>query len=167
MESTTLADLLTDSASAEAAIITEAAAVTISHRALADSIERLAGVLRCAGLRPGDAVALVLPNGPELLVLFLALARAGLIAVPLNPAFKADELHGLFAHVEPRAIVAARENSVVTDGAAGLAVPIWAVSAEPSGTVRLAGIQSGHRGAPEAPNAEDVALFHQWNGGPT
>src|SRR5207253_10066088 len=87
MESTTLAHLTADSASAEPAIIAEDAAVTISHRALADSIERLAGVLRCAGLRSGDAVALVLPNGPELLVLFLALARARLIAAPLTPAY--------------------------------------------------------------------------------
>ena len=85
MESTTLADLLTDAASAEAAIIAEDGAVTISHRALADSIERLAEVLRCAGLRPGDAVALALPNGPELVVLFLALVRARLIAARSIP----------------------------------------------------------------------------------
>ena len=164
MKATTLANLLADPTSAQPAIIVEASGVAISYRALAEEVERLSEELHGAGLRAGDAVALVLPNGPELLVLFLALARAGLIAVPLNPAFKADELHGLFADVEPRAIVAARENSVVTDGAAGLAVPIWAVSAEPSGTVRLAGIQSGHRGAPEAPNAEDVALFLHTSG---
>src|SRR5260370_6079352 len=164
MKATTLANLLADPTSAQPAIIVEASGVAISYRALADEVERLAEELRGAGFGAGDAVALELPNGPELLVLFRALARAGLIAVPLNPAFKADELHGLFADVEPRAIVAARENSVVTDGAAGLAVPIWAVSAEPSGTVRLAGIQSGHRGAPEAPNAEDVALFLHTSG---
>jgi acyl-CoA synthetase (AMP-forming)/AMP-acid ligase II len=164
MKATTLANLLADPASAQPAIIVEASGVAISHRALADEVERLAEEFRGAGLRAGDAVALVLPNGPELLVLLLALARTGLIAVPLNPAFKADELHGLFAEVEPRAIVAAAENSVVTEGAAGLAVPIWAATVAPAGTVRLAGIQSGRRGAPQAPKAEDVALFLHTSG---
>src|SRR5260370_469413 len=164
MKATTLANLFADPTSAQPAIIVEVSGVAISYRALADEVERLAEELRGAGLRARDAVALVLPNGPELLVLLLALARAGVIAVPLNPAFKADELRGLFAEVKPCAIVAAAENSVVTEGAAGLTVPIWAASVEPSGTVRLAGMQSGRRGAPEAPSAEDVALFLHTSG---
>src|SRR5882672_6463849 len=145
MKATTLANLFADPTSAQPAIIVEASGAAISYRALAEEVERLAEELCGAGLRAGDAVALVLPNGPELLVLLLALARAGLIAVPLNPAFKADELRGLFAEVAPRAIVAAADNRVVTDGAAGLAVPIWAVTVAPSGMVRLARIPSGHR----------------------
>ena len=158
MKATTFANLLADPKSAQPAIIVEANGVAISYRALAEQVERLAEGFRGAGLRAGDAVVLVLPNGPELLVLLLALARAGLIAVPLNPALKADELHGLFADAEPRAIVAASGNGVVAEGAAGLAVPIWAASVDPSGTVSLAGMPPGHRGALESPNAEDVAL---------
>ena len=164
MKATTLANLLADPTSAQPAIIAEASGVAIAYRALADEVERLAEEFSGAGLRAGDAVALVRPNGPELLVLLLALARAGLIAAPLNPAFKADELRGLFADVEPRAIVAAAGNAAVADGAAGLGVPIWAAAVEPSGAVRLAGMPSGHRGAPGAPNAEDVALFLHTSG---
>jgi acyl-CoA synthetase (AMP-forming)/AMP-acid ligase II len=164
MQTTTLANLLADPTSTEPAIIVEESGVAITYRALAEDVERLAEELRGAGLRAGDAVALVLPNGPELLVLFLALARAGLIAAPLNPAYKTDELRGLFADVEPRAIVAAVGNGVVADGAVGLAVPIWTASVGPLGAVRLAGIQSRHRGALEAPNAEDVALFLHTSG---
>ena len=164
MESTTLADLTADSASAEPAIIAEAAAVTISHRSLADSIERLAGVLRCAGLRPGDAVALALPNGPELVVLFLALVRARLIAAPLNPAYKEGELRGMFRDVEARAIVTTGANVVVASAAAGLGVPVWSVSMDPSGNVSLTGVPRTSRGAPEVPDAEDVALFLHTSG---
>jgi oxalate---CoA ligase len=164
MESTTLADLLTDSASAEPAIIAEATAVTISHRALADSIERLAGVLRGAGLRPGDSVALSLPNGPELVVVFLALARARLIAAPLNPAYKEGELRGMFTDVQARAIVTTGGNGVVAGAAAGLGAPVWSASMDPSGNVSLAGIPGTSRGAPEAPDAEDVALFLHTSG---
>src|SRR5271155_901927 len=102
MKQTTLAHLLVDSTSAEPAIIAEAPSVEISHRSLADQVESLDGALQGAGLRAGDVVAIVLPNGAELLVLFLALARAGLIAAPLNPAYKSDEMRGLLMDIEPR-----------------------------------------------------------------
>jgi acyl-CoA synthetase (AMP-forming)/AMP-acid ligase II len=164
MAATTLANLLADPTSAQPAIIIEPGGVAISYRALAEQVERLAEEFRGARLRAGDAVALVLPNGPELLVLILALARAGLIAVPLNPAFKADELRVLFAGVDPCAIFTAPGNGAVADAAAGLAAPIWAASVEPSRAVHLAGIPPGQRGAPEAPNAEDVALFLHTSG---
>lgn len=45
-----------------------------------------------AGLKPGNCVAFVLPNSLEFLVIFLALTRAKLVAAPLNPAYKRDEL---------------------------------------------------------------------------
>src|SRR5271168_3249771 len=115
MEPTTLAQLLAHRESAEPAVIAEETDLTISHRALADQVDRLAETLRGVGLRPGDAVAFVLPNGLESLVLFLALAQARLIAAPLNPASKADELRAMFADIQPRAIVAIAGNSVVAD----------------------------------------------------
>src|ERR1700688_97152 len=99
MEPTTLTHLLAFPTSAEVAIIDEAAELAISYRALADELERLAQALRGVGLDSGEAVALVLPNGLELLVLCLALARAGLVAAPLNPASSVSELRGLIAEM--------------------------------------------------------------------
>jgi acyl-CoA synthetase (AMP-forming)/AMP-acid ligase II len=162
MEPTTL--LFTDPSSAEPAIIAESGAVTISHRALADQVERLAEALRGTGLHPGDAVALVLPNGLELIVLFLALARAGLIAAPLNPACKADELRGLLADIGARAVVACSGNGAVVDAAAGLAVSILTCSVAPSGMVLLGGNRPAAHGTAGAPDADDVALFLHTSG---
>jgi acyl-CoA synthetase (AMP-forming)/AMP-acid ligase II len=164
MRQTTLAHLLPDSASAEPAIIAEMPSIAISYRSLSDQVEHLAEVLRGAGLRSGDVVALVLPNGAELLVLFLALARAGVIAAPINPAYKADELRGLLSDIEPRAIIAAVGNDVVAVVASGLAVPIWAAFLEPSGTVSLGGIPQNSRAALGAPDADDVALLLHTSG---
>jgi acyl-CoA synthetase (AMP-forming)/AMP-acid ligase II len=164
MKQLTLADLLADSPSAEPAIIAEAPSVEISYRSLADQVESLAGALQGAGLRAGDVVALVLPNGPELLVLFLALARAGLIAAPLNPAYKSDELRGLLLDFEPRAIIAANGNDAVAAGAAKLGVPIWSASLESSGAVSLGGIVRNSRGALGAPDVNDVALLLHTSG---
>lgn len=163
MEPTSLAHILAAASAPEPAIIAEAPAVAISYRALTEQVERLAQALCAAGLRRGDAVALVLPNGVEFLVLFLAIARAGLVAVPLNPAYKADELRGFLADVEARALIAGGD-AVVADAAAGTAVPIWQASVEASGKVRLSGIRATSGGTPELPSADDVALFLHTSG---
>jgi acyl-CoA synthetase (AMP-forming)/AMP-acid ligase II len=164
MKQTTLAHLLADSTSAEPAIIAEASAVEISYRSLTDQVESLAETLQRAGLRAGDVVAIVLPNGAELLVLFLALARAGMIATPLNPAYKADELRGLLSDLDPRAVIAAGDNDAVAAGAAKLGVPIWSASSDPSGTVRIGGISRYSAGALGAPDVNDIALLLHTSG---
>ena len=54
--------------------------------------DRLAAGLEAAGLRPGDAVALQLPNIPQFLVAYFGILRAGGVAVPLNVLLKAPEV---------------------------------------------------------------------------
>jgi acyl-CoA synthetase (AMP-forming)/AMP-acid ligase II len=164
MKQTTLAHLLADSKSAEPAIIAVAPSVEISYRSLTDQVERLAETLQRAGLRAGDVVAIVLPNGPELLVLFLALARAGMIAAPINLAYKADELRGLLSDLDPRAVIAAGDSDAVAVGAAKLGVPIWSAFLDSSGTVSLGGISRYSAGALGAPDVNDIALLLHTSG---
>jgi long-chain acyl-CoA synthetase len=64
----------------------------ITHAELLERVERMAEALRERGIRAGDAVGLVLPNGPALVTAFLALTGIGAVVVPLNPQFKVDEL---------------------------------------------------------------------------
>src|SRR5439155_5086165 len=101
MQRTTLTQLLADPKSAAPAVITESPPLVLSYRALAEQIERLAEQLRSAGLRPGDCVVMVLPNGLEFIVVLLAIAAAGLIAAPLNPAYKANELRMFLEDIQP------------------------------------------------------------------
>ena len=54
--------------------------------------DRLAAGLEAAGLRPGDAVALQLPNIPQFLVAYFGILKAGGVAVPLNVLLKAPEM---------------------------------------------------------------------------
>ena len=54
--------------------------------------DRLAAGLEAAGLRPGDAVALQLPNIPQFLVAYFGFLKAGGVAVPLNVLLKAPEV---------------------------------------------------------------------------
>jgi len=56
------------------------------------------------GVGRGDRLALVLPNGPEMAVAFLAAACAATCA-PLNPDYRTNEFEFLLADLDPRAIV--------------------------------------------------------------
>ncbi|MEJ1964906.1 MAG: AMP-binding protein [Gammaproteobacteria bacterium] len=164
MESTTLAHVLADPTSAEPAILDEALAVAVSHRSVADQVERLAQTLFGAGLNAGDAVVLVLPNGLELLILCLAVVRAGLIAVPLDPADKARELTSLFAGVGARAVVGEIGDATLAAVAAESRVLMWTSSTDRSGEVRLVGLEATRRGLPGEPSPDDVALYLHTSG---
>jgi crotonobetaine/carnitine-CoA ligase len=72
------------------------------------SLAVAAGLLE-AGVLPGDRVALLLPNGIEILELFFGCAQAGAIQVPLNAFLK-----GEFLRYQLRD---AQASTLVTDGA--------------------------------------------------
>jgi long-chain acyl-CoA synthetase len=64
----------------------------LTHAELLERVERAAEGLRRRGVAAGDAVSIVLPNGPAFVTAFLAITGVGAIVVPLNPQFKVDEL---------------------------------------------------------------------------
>src|SRR5208282_6413006 len=124
-ERLSLAELLADPGSSAPAIVTTSPLMVVSYKTLADQIERLSGQFSKAGLKPGDCVAIVLPNSLEFLVILLALTRARLIAAPLNPADKRDEIRFFLENARVRAVVAEESNVAVGGAAAGLGVAIW------------------------------------------
>ncbi len=63
-----------------------------------------ADLVRC-GVRAGDLVGLLMPNSPEWLFAFYAIARLGAVAVPINPAYTAAEIAGILAAVHLRALI--------------------------------------------------------------
>src|SRR5258708_1016217 len=54
--------------------------------------DRLAVGLADAGIRPGDPVALQLPNIPEFLIAYFGILKAGGVVVPLNVLLKEPEV---------------------------------------------------------------------------
>ncbi len=73
-----------------------------SYAELAAEVERVARAFVTLGLRPGDRVAILLPNRAEFLCTVFAMARTGGVFVPLNTAQTAEELQYLLAHSEAR-----------------------------------------------------------------
>lgn len=67
----------------------------ISYAELAETVQRLAGGLRRLGVRPGDRVALWLPNVPAYVMLVFALARLGAVSVAVNTRFRAMEVEDI------------------------------------------------------------------------
>lgn len=65
--------------------------VTVTFGELADQVERMAAVLRARGVRPGQRVALRLPNWWEAGALWLACGRVGAVAVSLSPSLGTRE----------------------------------------------------------------------------
>ncbi|MEV6194953.1 long-chain fatty acid--CoA ligase [Streptomyces sp. NPDC051920] len=63
----------------------------ITYAELDERTARAAALLRSEGVRPGDRVALMLPNVPEFVVLYYGVLRAGAVVVPMNPLLKTRE----------------------------------------------------------------------------
>lgn len=70
-----------------------------------DRARRLANALLALGLRPGDRVALLAYNRLEWMELYVGLANAGLVAVPINFRLVAPEIEYIVTDCAARAIV--------------------------------------------------------------
>jgi amino acid adenylation domain-containing protein len=76
----------------------------LTYGCLHRHIEDVVQTLHAMGLGRNDRVALMLPNGPEMAVAFLAVA-AGATCVPLNPAFSNSEFDFYPADLRPKALI--------------------------------------------------------------
>ena len=162
----TLADLFIHIDKQQPAIIVPEGPTEIAYGSLSDQVDRLAARLRQSALVPGQVVAIVLPNGIEYLVSFLAVTRARLIAAPMNPTYKADEFRFLLEDSEARVVITTSGASSVRDAARAANLPVWTASRNATGDVEIAGLvfSSSTRDAPDAPLPEDVALLMHTSG---
>ena len=80
--------------------------VPISFAELDRTASALALWMRRIGLKPGDAVALMLRNSPLALALLFAIAKARAVWVPINPQSRGENLGYIFDHSAPKLIIA-------------------------------------------------------------
>ncbi|MBJ7596873.1 AMP-binding protein [Candidatus Nephthysia bennettiae] len=79
---------------------------SVSYAELEQGVESVAAWLRAAGVLPGDRVAYLGPNCPELLEFLFACSRLGGIFVPLNNRMPSAELCVFVEATRPRLLVA-------------------------------------------------------------
>lgn len=79
---------------------------TRTYSQINENSNRLARVLRKAGLRPGDSVALFCSNRAEFIETLNATRRSGLRITPVNWHLAASEIAYIIADCEAKALVA-------------------------------------------------------------
>ena len=113
----------------------------LTFREFEAQVVRVANALQGLGLGPGDKVATVLGNCVELLEIYCAAARAGMVVVPLSPLLRGPALKTLLDDSDTRALVAdgafAEALLAVRDSLPGIAgghylftgtPPVWGTS---------------------------------------
>jgi fatty-acyl-CoA synthase len=78
----------------------------VTYRQFRDRCARVAGGLIACGVRPGDRVAAILPNVPEMLELHFAVPAAEAVLVPLNVRMTGADLAYIVEHSGARILVA-------------------------------------------------------------
>lgn len=78
----------------------------LTWREVNDRVNRLVHALGARGVGPGDRVAILAHNDHRYLEIYWALAKAGVIAVPLNYRLVERELVHLLEHAGARALIA-------------------------------------------------------------
>ena len=88
----------------DAACITEGA-TTLSYRDFDAATDRLGNALLATGLKPGDRVGVLLPNGVDCLLAYYALAKAGLVRLGLNTRETLENHEYKLAETDAHAVI--------------------------------------------------------------
>jgi fatty-acyl-CoA synthase len=89
------------------ALIASSQGIRWTWRELSDRVEAFAAGLLSLGLEPGDRIGIWSPNNAEWVVTQFASAKAGLILVTINPAYRTSELEYALNKVGCKALVLA------------------------------------------------------------
>ncbi|MDD5263336.1 MAG: AMP-binding protein [Candidatus Bipolaricaulis sp.] len=78
----------------------------LTYAELSDNVDRLARGLLDLGVGKGDKVGLWMPNIPEWIVAYFAIARIGAVVVPMNTRYKTHEVEYILGNSEATTLFA-------------------------------------------------------------
>ena len=137
----------------------------LGYQGLWEQARETAGMLAGMGVEPGDRVALVLPNGPEMATAFLAVGCCATCA-PLNPAYRGDEFAFYLSDLGAKVLVVPAEaNTPAVTAARELGIRVVGLRPlveEEAGRFELTG--AGGKGSPVLAGPEEVALVLHTSG---
>jgi acyl-CoA synthetase (AMP-forming)/AMP-acid ligase II len=139
--------------------------LTLTYRQLRDEVSRASEYLASCGVRRGERVAMVYPNSPEAIVLFLAAAVAG-TAAPLNPTYKREEFAFYLEDTRARVLLVPSGDSLAAREALPAGGMVIEASFAAGGSLRFEPISEGasRRASPNGPADDDVALVLHTSG---
>jgi len=162
-----LTELLAGGRPQHPALIVPDSAEVLTYAQVASRVEALAQRLADLSVRRADRVALVLPNGPDVVLLLLAITALGAAAAPLNPAYTEAEFGFFLGDIAPRLLlIPASGNAAASAAAVTAGTTIVRVRHDRDGPPRLlhAGGPVSSRRSFERGDADDVALVLHTSG---
>ena len=123
---------------------------------------RVAASLLESGLRPGETVAVQLPNVPQFLFSYFGILKAGLVMMPLNPLLRAPEIAYHLADSDAAALVTFDAFSAEALAAVREVgeLPTWVVGSPAAGTRSFDELyRSADTTEIAATNADDTAVL--------
>ena len=76
-----------------------------TYRMTDEVTDLMAGGMKALGLEPGDRVALFHPNHSDFILAYMAIIKAGGVAVPINPIYTAHEVTYILEDSEATALI--------------------------------------------------------------
>ncbi len=151
----------------------QASAILAEDRTVLDysrlhaTVRDMAAQLNAFGVGRGDCVAIVLPNGPEMAVAFLAVASVATCA-PLNPGYTSAEYEFYISDLQVKALIVPVGMRIsAVDVAVRLGVSVIRLevdSVQPAGLFALHGDPSRQCPRPGHAETNDVALMLHTSG---
>jgi long-chain acyl-CoA synthetase len=134
---------------------------SISFDGLWRRIAGASALYRDFDIAPGEAVAIVVPNGIEFLALHFGALAAGIISLPIKPEYRAFEVSRIVADCRPRLLIATRR-WLAENGPLLIAPSLETIAVEDIGDLA----QRGENGPPLAvPNSATASLNVTYFGG--
>ena len=167
-DTNTLNSLLQPSSGSDIAVIAPDIG-SWSYDELDTEIDRLADILAANGVKPGVPVSIVLINGYEFVATFLAVARAGAIAAPLNPAYTTDEFTFFMEDAGARVAILPNGAHPAREAAAHLGIKTIEADLDSSNghlrvTLSANGVELTSMSDALSPVEADIALFLHTSG---
>ena len=162
-EAATLLDLLEVGSGEYPALIVPGGPV-ITYGSLRSQVRSLARQLNSMGIGRRDRVGLVLPNGAEDIISFLAVSVAA-TAAPLNPAYTRDEFRFYLEDTGARALITLSNGGEEARKAAPEDTLLITATVDAKGGISFSPIGKSQGSHPTPnPEAEDIALVLHTSG---
>jgi acyl-CoA synthetase (AMP-forming)/AMP-acid ligase II/aryl carrier-like protein len=154
--------------SPDAIAVTAPGRTGLTYARLRAQVEIAGGELTRLGTGRGDRVAIVLPNGPEMAVMFLAVASVA-TAAPLNPTYRAEEFGFYLSDLGAKMLIVAHGSDVPAVAVAHtLGIPVLKLSASTEAEAGVFTLEAGREPAAARPpgltEANDIALVLHTSG---
>ncbi|WP_353250418.1 class I adenylate-forming enzyme family protein [Salinisphaera sp. T31B1] len=131
--------------------------VTLSYRQLDERASRLASSLMRLGVRKGCHVGVMLANTPAYPITWIALGRLGAVMVPINTAYRKDELRFVLDDADVQFFIVEQDFIAILES-----IETWPDTLVPERVIEHAGLADVYRSWDDLIEAGDAAFVVPW-----